>query len=109
MKNKIMYGIGLGVLAGIVDVIPMLLQKLPWDSNLSAFSMWVVIGFLLSITHLQLKGIVKGIVVSYVTIIPCVILIGWKEPASLIPIFIMTFILGSLLGHFIDRLGMIKK
>ncbi len=42
-KNKI--GILLGVVAGILDVIPMVLQKLTWEANISAFSMWIVVGF----------------------------------------------------------------
>ena len=32
-------------------------------------------------------------------------LAGWQEPMSLIPIGVMTLILGSLLGYFIERLG----
>lgn len=103
MKNKIMCGTGLGVIAGVLDVIPMVLQKLTWDANLSAFSMWVVIGFILSITDIKLRGVFKGILISYITILPCAILIGWQDPASLIPISVMTLILGSLLGYFIDK------
>jgi len=91
-------GILIGIICGIIDVIPMILQKLPIDANLSAFSMWVVIGFLLSITDLKINGILKGLIVSYITIIPVTIIIGFKEPFTLIPIFIMTTILGSLAG-----------
>jgi hypothetical protein len=107
--NKIGYGISLGVIAGVIDVIPMLIQKLTWDANLSAFSMWVVIGFILAISNLKLKGVFKGILVSYITIIPCAILVGWKEPFTLIPISVMTLILGSSLGYFIDKYGSNKK
>ena len=40
--NRIAIGIVFGIIAGIIDVIPMVLQKLTWDANLSAFSMWVM-------------------------------------------------------------------
>jgi len=33
--------------------------------------------------------------------LPCAILIGWKEPKSLIPILAMTIVLGGLLGWMI--------
>jgi hypothetical protein len=46
--RSIVTGICTGVVAGALDLIPMVLQKLPWDANLSAFSMWVVIGFFAS-------------------------------------------------------------
>ena len=96
--KKILTGISVGVVCGIIDVIPMILQKLPIDADLSAFSMWVVIGFLLSVTELKINGILKGLLISYVTIIPVAIIIGFKEPFTLIPIFVMTTILGSLAG-----------
>lgn len=107
--NKIRYGIGIGIIAGILDVIPMILQKLTWDANLSAFSMWVIIGFILAISELKLNGILKGIMVSFLIFLPSAILIGWKEPISLVPISVMTLILGSLLGYFIDKFGSDKS
>ncbi len=39
-------GLGCGAIAGILDVIPMVAQGLTWDANLSAFTMWLVVGFL---------------------------------------------------------------
>jgi hypothetical protein len=36
--NKIVVGIIFGTVAGIIDVIPMLIQKLTWDANLSALA-----------------------------------------------------------------------
>lgn len=36
--KKMKIGIVVGIVAGIVDVIPMVLQNLTWDANLSAFS-----------------------------------------------------------------------
>ena len=103
--KKTQLGILLGSIAGIIDVIPMLIQKLTWDANLSAFSMWVVVGFFISSIHLKIKGIFKGILVSFLVLLPSAFIIGWKEPFSLIPIGIMTLILGSLLGFLIDKFG----
>jgi hypothetical protein len=102
---KIIFGIILGILAGIIDVIPMIIQKLTWDANLSAFSMWVIAGFIISTNDLKINSIVKGILISFLLLIPCAIIIGWKEPKSLIPISIMTLVLGSLLGFTINKLG----
>ena len=103
--TKTKLGIIFGVLAGIVDVIPMVFQKLTWDANLSAFSLWVVSGFLIANTNLKVKGIVKGIIISFLVLLPSAILIGWKKPFSLLPIFIMTLILGSALGFYVDKYG----
>jgi hypothetical protein len=101
--KKTIIGISFGVIAGIIDVIPMILQNLTLDADLSAFSMWVVNGFLISNSKLEMYSITKGILISFAVLLPAAILIGWKEPTSLIPISIMTVILGSALGYGIKR------
>lgn len=103
MKRNIITGISLGAVAGIIDVIPMVIKRLTWDANISAFLMWVVIGFILSITELKMNSILKGILISYLVLLPAGILIGWKEPVSLVPILIMTTILGGALGYSYHR------
>jgi hypothetical protein len=103
--KKFMLGIILGILAGIIDVIPMLIQKLSWDANLSAFSLWVVVGFLIASSNLKINKVLKGILISFLILIPCSFIIGWKEPISLLPISVMTLILGAVLGYFIEKFG----
>jgi hypothetical protein len=103
--KKIQLGILLGSIAGIIDVIPMVLQKLTWDATLSAFSLWIISGFLITTTNIKIKGVTKGIIIPFLVLFPSAILIGWKEPFSLIPIFIMTLILGSVLGFLIEKYG----
>lgn len=101
--NKYIAGIGLGVIAGILDVIPMVLQHLSWDANISAFSMWVIVGFLISAVDINLNSILKGILISFLVLLPSLILIVWKEPFTLLPISVMTIILGGLLGWSINK------
>lgn len=96
--QKTVKGLLMGAVAGVLDVIPMILQGLTWDANLSAFSMWVVIGFFLVNINLSMPGFLKGILISFLTLLPTGIIIGAQEPISLIPIGIMTIILGALLG-----------
>jgi glycopeptide antibiotics resistance protein len=103
IMKRIKTGILLGVIAGIIDVIPMVMQKLTWDANISAFSMWIVVGFLLATIDLKLNSIIKGILIAFLVLLPTAILISWKEPFSLIPIVVMTTILGGLLGFSIQK------
>ena len=103
--KKIIIGIMLGVAAGIIDVIPMVIQKLTIDANLSAFSLWIISGFLIATSNLKIYSALKGIIISFLVLTPALIIISWKEPMSLIPICIMTLILSSLLGFFIEKLS----
>lgn len=103
--SKIKIGIIFGIIAGIIDLIPMILQKLTWDANLSAFSMWVIAGFMITTSKLKINSVLKGILISFLLLTPSAVIIGWHQPTSLIPIFIMTLILGGLLGYFINHFG----
>lgn len=103
MRKNIVIGILLGTIAGILDVIPMLLQGLTWDANLSAFFLWVVSGFMLATSNLRIHPILKGIVIPFVCLLPSVFIIGWNNPFSLLPITVMTLILGALLGFTYNK------
>lgn len=102
MNNKLM-GTGFGMIAGSIDVLPMIMQKLTWDANLSAFAMWTVVGFILSSIDFKMNSIGKGVLISCMILLPTAILIAWKEPVTLIPVSVMTIIIGGSLGFFIDR------
>ncbi len=103
--KKIKLGIILGIVAGIIDIIPMIFQGLTWDANLSAFTFWIAAGFFISTTKLYAKGAVKGVIISLIMLVPLAFIIGWQEPTILIPIIIMNVILGSLLGYYIEKFG----
>lgn len=107
--KKAKIGILLGIVAGILDVTPMIIQKLTWDANISALTMWIIVGFFISTVDLKINSIIKGILISFLILLPTAILIGWKEPISLMPIGIITTILGGLLGFSIQKLSNRQK
>ena len=104
MKKRIGIGLLIGAAAGGIDLVPMIWQKLSWDANLSAFSLWVVSGFMLATSNLQLPAALKGIVISFLCLLPSAFIIGWKEPISLLPISVMTLILGAAMGFVFEKL-----
>ena len=106
--KRALIGILLGILAGTLDVIPMIVQHLTWDANISAFAMWIVIGFLIATIELKIHSILKGILISFLVLLPSAVLIGWKEPEALIPIAGMTALLGGLLGFISKKLLPLK-
>ena len=97
-------GIITGIGAGIVDIIPMLVMKLPAESVLSAFVSWVVIGFVISKIDIGMKGALKGMVTAVILIQPVAILISASEPQSLLHVALMTVFLGAVSGYVIESL-----
>jgi hypothetical protein len=102
--NKLQRGLVFGAMAGVIDVLPMVVMKLPMSACLSAFTMWVAIGLLTAISDLSIKGPIKGILVALLLLAPTAILIAAANPTDIIPILIMTLILGGLLGYFVERI-----
>jgi len=96
--NLIVVGIFFGAIAGIIDLIPMFVKKLSMDAKASAFALWLVSGFLIATSNVLLPGYLKGIIISFLVLLPSSILIGWKNPKMLFPIFLMTLVLGAALG-----------
>ncbi|MEA3494347.1 MAG: hypothetical protein U9R38_08220 [Candidatus Margulisiibacteriota bacterium] len=103
MRKKILIGLLFGALAGIIDIIPMIIQKLPLSANLSAFVMWVVIGLFIATSNLKLPPILKGIAIAFLVFASVGVLIGFQEAKSLVPIGIMLVILGGGLGYVVDK------
>lgn len=103
--NRIYAGILLGAIAGVLDVIPMVIQKLPWSANLSAFFHWTIVGFLISTVEIGIKGAIKGILVAILTLIPIAFLVWWNDHSIIIPMSISTIVYGGLLGFLIDKYG----
>jgi predicted neutral ceramidase superfamily lipid hydrolase len=103
--NKLIKFLVAGVLIGIIDVIPMILMKLTWDENISAFTMWVVISYLVYCSNQNINQIIKSIIISFLVLFPNAILIGWNNPIDLVPVIIMTFILSILMGFITGKIN----
>jgi len=99
--RKILTGLLSGAAVGIIDVVPMIFQKLPWSANISAFSMWVVTGFLVSTSSLKMPYILKSMLISLLLLEVCTPLIGWET--VLVPILPITIVLSVLLGWMIGK------
>lgn len=101
--KKLLVGLLFGALVGLIDIMPMLAMKLPLAANLSAFSLWVVVGLLITITDLKLNSALKGTVIALLVFLPSSFLIGQNALADLSVPLVMTVLLGSLLGWLIER------
>jgi len=103
--NKVKVGLIVGIIFGIVDIIPMILMKMTWDTLVSAFLMCIIGGFLISTSSLKLNKTLKGTLIFFLMAIPIMILVVAGSPQELIPMLITNLIIGSLMGYFIGRFG----
>jgi hypothetical protein len=96
--SKFLISILIGLGAGLIDIIPMLIQKLDRYAIFSAFFHWLILGFVISYIQLPIAGWLKGLLLSEIMAIPIVFLVLKTEPKSVIPIFTMSSVLGILVG-----------
>jgi hypothetical protein len=96
--SKLLISLLIGIIAGIIDVIPMLLQKLDKHANMSAFTHWVVLGVVISYVQMPMPPYLKGIIVAVLTSLPVLILVSKDDKKSIVPILVMSVILGAGVG-----------
>jgi len=97
MKN-ILIALIIGLIAAIIDVVPMIIQKIDKSACISAFVQWIILGLIIPYVYWNMQPWLKGLIISELVTLPVMILVFAKEPKSVIPIFIFTAVLGTLVG-----------
>jgi hypothetical protein len=93
MEN-ILIALLIGIVAGIIDVTPMIIMKLDKTANWSAFVHWVVLGLIIPFVQWDIDPWLKGLIIGELTTLPVMIIVGVKDKKSLIPMILFSAILG---------------
>jgi len=89
----------IGIVAGVIDIIPMILQKLEKRATISAFLQYFFVSIV--IVNIDLPGIVwwvQGGLVSLALAIPVIIIVSGNDRKTIPIISSMAIILGTLIG-----------
>lgn len=98
MKEFLLTGL-IGIVAGAIDVLPMIKMKLDRHSILSAFVFYLILPFvILNISLFGLAWWIKGGVVGLFLALPVIILVAGQDKKSVPPMLVMSFVLGTLIG-----------
>jgi len=88
-----------GVVAGIIDVLPMIKMKLDMSAILSAFVFYLIIPFIIYNTNLfDMPWWLKGGVITLLLALPVIILVAKDGFGAAVPIIAMSIVLGTLIG-----------
>ncbi len=96
--NKYLTAILIGLLAGVIDVILMLIRKLDKSSNYSAFLHYFALGLIIPFVDWNMIPWVKGVVIALMTSIPFMVLVYPKDKKAIIPMVVFSLILGAGIG-----------
>lgn len=96
----------IGIVAGVIDVLPMIKMKVDKYSCISAFVYYIIVPFVIfGINWFGNLWWLKGGVVSILIAIPVIILVAKEDKKSPVAMTIMSIILGSIIGvvgHFLN-------
>ncbi|MCT4615123.1 MAG: hypothetical protein N4A49_09655 [Marinifilaceae bacterium] len=98
--NQILIALFIGICAGIVDIIPMIIQKLNKREILSAFVHYLALGLIIPFVNWELSGWLTGIIISLLSAIPIMIIVFPKDKKAIIPMFALSILLGAGIGYF---------
>jgi hypothetical protein len=96
--NDILTALIIGIVAGIIDVVPMLIQKMDKYANLSAFAHWVVLGLIIPYISWNIAPWLKGLLIAEIAAVPILLIVAPKDKKAVTPILIMSAILGTGIG-----------
>jgi hypothetical protein len=97
MKN-IFIALIIGLSAAIIDVVPMIVQRIDKSACISAFIQWIVLGLIIPYVNWDMQPWLKGLLIAELTALPIMVLVFAQEPKSIVPILIFSAILGSAVG-----------
>jgi len=107
--NTLLLSVLIGIVAGIIDIIPMLIQKLDKRATISAFLQYFFVSII--IVNIDLPHIIwwlQGGMISVALSLPVVVLVAAQDKKAVPIILTMAAILGTLIGiagHYLGNLS----
>ena len=96
--NDILIALLIGIAAGIIDVVPMIIQKMNKYANLSAFMHWIFLGLIIPFVNWGIEAWQKGLIIGILAAIPIMIIVAKDDKKALLPISIFSAILGTIVA-----------
>ena len=96
--DDILIAVIIGLVAGTIDVIPMIIMKLEKVASLSAFIHYFVLGIIIPFINWDLSPWLTGMIISFLSALPIMILVFPKDKKSIVPIFLFSLALGAGIG-----------
>lgn len=96
--NDFLIAIIIGLVAGLIDVTPMIIMKLEKAANISAFVHYFVLGLIIPFVGWDVAPWIKGIIISVLSALPVMIIVYPKDKKAIIPMIVFSLILGAGIG-----------
>ncbi len=96
--NDFLIALLIGIAAGLIDVVPMIIMKIKKVATISAFTHYLVLGLIIPFVNWNLSPWITGVIISFLSTLPVIIIVYPNDKKSLIPMTIFSIILGAGIG-----------
>lgn len=96
--NDFLIALIIGIAAGLIDVIPMIIMKLDKTANISAFVHYFALGLIIPFVNWGLSPWITGIIIAFLSTLPVMIIVYKKDKKAIIPMTIFSIFLGAGIG-----------
>lgn len=97
--NTLLLSVIIGIIAGTIDIIPMIIQKLDKRATLSAFLQYLFVSVI--IVNIDLPYIawwLEGGLISLMLALPIIVIVSATDKKAIVIIATMAVVLGTLIG-----------
>lgn len=96
--NDILVALIIGIIAGTIDIIPMIIMKIEKMANISAFIHYFALGLIIPFVDWEIPPWLTGVIIALLTAIPIMIIVYPKDKKAIIPMIMFSLILGAGIG-----------
>ena len=97
--NSFLIALSIGAVAGIIDVVPMIMQKMDKTACISAFLQWLFLGLIIPFVSWDMLPWLKGLIIAFIMAIPIMIIVYPEDHKAIIPISVFSILLGAGVGY----------
>ncbi|MDR1182024.1 MAG: hypothetical protein LBL13_08615 [Bacteroidales bacterium] len=107
--NILFIGIIIGIVAGALDALPMIIKKLDRKDTVSSFVQWFFASIVIALVDIpEVAWWLEGSIIGVALAIPIVIIVSKTDKKSVPVILITSIVLGALAGvaiHFLTEMS----
>ncbi|WP_075602574.1 hypothetical protein [Saccharicrinis aurantiacus] len=96
--NNFLIAILIGLVAGLLDAIPMVIQKLDKRDIISAFLHYFALGLIIPFVNWGIAPWITGMAIGVLSSIPIMVIVFPRDKKAIIPMFVFSVILGAGIG-----------
>jgi len=95
----------IGLVLGILDLIPLFLANAPLFNMVSIIAFWLCATLFIYKTKFFNNNAINGLIIAVLLMIPMALAVSASNPKDFLPMMVMAIILGPISGILLNKFG----